>query len=347
MIRACFTAPLTASRPFPSTRDTLAIKWQQLSGIALPAMISAQEKQTFIKNFVGNRSFFSLSSPSEQFIQRLAALGHSTPSVKQRAALYEQFQTLAAQTLEKSPHHERMRQWANAISSEQQLEVFVQELLAHCHCIDELKPLATLSIQQKRHCLFALRDQSVYGQLRAAYTSVRAELPLIALTTALFPGLFALTHVARYLCFEMGELLGCDPHGFSKAAWIGPVIEELVFRTLLQTGVSSALSLLNIDEETQELIAVILTAIVFGLAHFYNPHDLIEHNLCHFINCTIGGIVLGFLYERYGFIASAASHTLFNTTLLTIASLISGALPMNERISLVALRHLRELSFNF
>lgn len=340
MIMPCLSTP----RPLPIAQDTLARKWQQLIGIAMPSMISRQEKYTFVKDFFAKRSFLPLPSIPQQFAQRLATLGHTTPSKSQREEIYQQFQTLALQTLEQTPCSDRLQQWVSTISSEQQLEVFVQELFTHCHCIDELKPLAALSAKQRKLCLSALRDHSAYGQFRAACTSVKTELPLIALTTALFPGLFALTHLVRFLCFEMGEFLGCDPYAFSTTAMVGPVIEELVFRTLLQTGIKSSLSLIHLDDETQEMLAVILTAIIFGLAHFYNPHDLIEQNLCHFINCTLGGVVLGLLYERYGLIASASSHTLFNTVLLSIESLISNALPINERISSVARSVLYQLS---
>lgn len=92
-------------------------------------------------------------------------------------------------------------------------------------------------------------------------------------------------------------------------AIIAPIMEELLFRAGLQTAIKYCI------QSKTSVIHVILTALIFGLAHLSNTHDVTKFQA---IASSITGIGFGLLFEYYGIWASIGGHTINNTILISI-----------------------------
>jgi len=88
------------------------------------------------------------------------------------------------------------------------------------------------------------------------------------------------------------------------ALFIAPIGEEMLFRGVLQTGLKR-LTLPSHHPTRHRWLAILLTAVAFGLLHYPTPH---------YIPALITlGIILGYLYERTGSLTvPILLHMLFN-----------------------------------
>ncbi len=91
-----------------------------------------------------------------------------------------------------------------------------------------------------------------------------------------------------------------------------PTLEELLFRGLLQT-------LLIALFPQASLMAVCITALLFGLAHLTNAKENDAYHQA--INTTFSGIFFGLVAMQLGLWAAIAAHMMNNTIALTLLML--------------------------
>lgn len=94
--------------------------------------------------------------------------------------------------------------------------------------------------------------------------------------------------------------------------WL-PILEEFIFRGGLQSLLSLSLSYTNPDLESNvvALYAVMLTSLLFGLAHIPNSKN--NDNYPQMIRCIFAGLAFGALYEQKGIFPAIAAHIANNT----------------------------------
>ncbi|CUI17530.1 hypothetical protein PNK_1925 [Candidatus Protochlamydia naegleriophila] len=120
-----------------------------------------------------------------------------------------------------------------------------------------------------------------------------------------------------------------------KAVWTiavaAPVIEEIIFRGVLQRGVGLVQKgwnhFVTQRELSQEELAVQrtwriqITAIVFAAAHLMNPHSSTAAKLTQFTWCYVGGVAYGYLSDKYKTLSvSILAHGFNNMLALCIAT---------------------------
>ncbi len=95
------------------------------------------------------------------------------------------------------------------------------------------------------------------------------------------------------------------------AILVAPVFEEIIFRGILLTSVHHFQKTINLcredfwghtlnaaDHKSQEVFRVRLTAVIFGLAHAFNPHSSLALKALQISVATVGGLTYGYLKER-------------------------------------------------
>lgn len=116
---------------------------------------------------------------------------------------------------------------------------------------------------------------------------------------------------------------------FWKIAVIGPVIEEIIFRVVIQGCFDFLATKIFQDKEVEifsykiklaTLVSVVATSILFGLAHYSNGLGIAQ-----VIGTTISGVILGVLRDQYNPLASMAAHITNNTLAAIALTLISKA----------------------
>ena len=118
---------------------------------------------------------------------------------------------------------------------------------------------------------------------------------------------------------------------------LAPLLEEFIFRILLvgiplfalysgRASLSYFLkclwtpSSLNIIDTKKSLFVIIFVGVAFGFAHIAFGDSWSEGK---FTQATIGGIILGWVYFRYGFVASLLIHWATNYFIFAYAHFIS------------------------
>ena len=82
---------------------------------------------------------------------------------------------------------------------------------------------------------------------------------------------------------------------------IQPINEELIFRGYILRKF--------IKENRTFIVGILFSSVLFASIHF-NPLDV---NYKHIISMFILGLILGFIFYRFGLVASIVSHVFFNT----------------------------------
>ena len=118
---------------------------------------------------------------------------------------------------------------------------------------------------------------------------------------------------------------------------LAPLIEEFGFRFLLigiplfalysrRTSVKYFIRCLwnpdslDIHDSTKAILLIIFVGVLFGFAHIAFGESWSEGK---FAQATAGGIILGWVYLRYGFVASLLIHWATNYFVFSYANLIS------------------------
>jgi len=92
----------------------------------------------------------------------------------------------------------------------------------------------------------------------------------------------------------------------------GPVLEELVFRGLLQPVLTKGVAFIYGDKEIEvfnhkikiaEAVGVTASSVLFGMAHLTNGTGVQQ-----VISTTLTGLVLGTLKNRYGLLSATSAH---------------------------------------
>lgn len=165
-------------------------------------------------------------------------------------------------------------------------------------------------------------------------------LPHFSLGLAVGVGDFAFTIVTMALLDSQG-MLRVHPDKNSKysqniarsllfIALFGPIVEEGLFRGLIQPLLTKTIQILIPAAASSvfgsgltiaTLVSIIATAALFGVAHYFNPH---QHAHIQAIACTLSGICLGILSAQFGIGAAIAAHVA-NNTIISAALALSGS----------------------
>lgn len=131
---------------------------------------------------------------------------------------------------------------------------------------------------------------------------------------------------------EVGKI-GADPikaveyskavlASFWQTAVIAPVLEEIVFRVVIQGAFDFITDKIFGDKEVEifshkiklaALVSIVATSVLFGLAHYGSGLGLAQ-----VISATIGGLVYGVLRHKYNPLASMSAHITNNSIILLI-----------------------------
>lgn len=139
--------------------------------------------------------------------------------------------------------------------------------------------------------------------------------PVVLTVTAMVFRLFNSDY--KFEAHSTLEALG-DPNqstGFIVALWVmaavlAPVAEECFFRGILQTFLTDMLR--------SRRLAILLSAVAFGLVHFPQPYAVPA--------MIVLGVMLGYLYDRTGaLISPIVVHVAFNVKTLVWDALMSGS----------------------
>lgn len=114
---------------------------------------------------------------------------------------------------------------------------------------------------------------------------------------------------------------------FWETAVFVPIIEEILFRVILQGLLDYITSAIFQDAEVEifshkiklaAVVSVVATSIIFGSAHYFSGLGII-----HVINATITGLMLGILRHKQNPLASIMAHITNNSiAILLISTLI-------------------------
>ncbi len=105
-----------------------------------------------------------------------------------------------------------------------------------------------------------------------------------------------------------------------------PILEEIIFRVIIQNFFhwisqkivpDQNLEFFSCKLKLSLLVAIIATAILFGMAHLSSGLGII-----HVILATVGGITYGILKEKQGLPASIAAHMTNNAIVYGICCLV-------------------------
>jgi len=113
-----------------------------------------------------------------------------------------------------------------------------------------------------------------------------------------------------------------------KSAVIGPILEEVIFRGVLQPSLRWIVSVWLPDVSLKvafippmalaSMISVVATSVLFGFMHLTNNHSYKKFQALH---ATGIGIVYGVLAANYGLGASIGAHIMSNTILFINAAI--------------------------
>lgn len=92
---------------------------------------------------------------------------------------------------------------------------------------------------------------------------------------------------------------------FLYVSFLGPIVEELVFRGFL----------LRRLEKRGKVLAIVVTSLLFGLMH---------QNLPQVLNATLIGLVMGYIAMEYSIIWSIVLHIFNNFVMCELAGLLLG-----------------------
>src|SRR5581483_10094487 len=98
-----------------------------------------------------------------------------------------------------------------------------------------------------------------------------------------------------------------------------PIIEEIQFRYILQTGFTY-ISSLFLSMNHVKAISIPLTSYLFGMCHLGHQHEYVG---LHCINAEISGCLYGHLMENFGLWASIAAHATHNTIIVLTGLMLS------------------------
>lgn len=93
-----------------------------------------------------------------------------------------------------------------------------------------------------------------------------------------------------------------------------PVLEELVFRFLIQDGLK-----LTLHKNLKGTFRIHLTAGLFGLCHAYSGYGTLFYRIKNAAYAYLGGVVYGGVKERHSIAAAVVVHGLYNATTLACA----------------------------
>lgn len=107
-----------------------------------------------------------------------------------------------------------------------------------------------------------------------------------------------------------------------------PLVEELLFRGILQPSITNAISstfptsirtCLRTNLSRSTVISIAGTATLFGLLHHINNHTINNRKDVNFqvINATCAGLMYGSAAAKFGLPAAVAAHITFNTSIMT------------------------------
>jgi hypothetical protein len=94
-----------------------------------------------------------------------------------------------------------------------------------------------------------------------------------------------------------------------------PVLEEIVYRGVVQTGISLSLEMLGTNPMISKTISVFCTTVMFGIAH----EKKLRKNA--FTSSAVAGLVMGILKEYKGLPSSIVAHMLHNFSIILLDKL--------------------------
>lgn len=111
---------------------------------------------------------------------------------------------------------------------------------------------------------------------------------------------------------------------------IGPLLEEFIFRKLLQEGLKNKLASLanrispssNITKENKfiKVISIMTIPVLFGLSHHYplsfSPNQSRNERIFDITYKSLFGVALGIAKERFGLFTSVSAHVLNNSFII-------------------------------
>ena len=104
---------------------------------------------------------------------------------------------------------------------------------------------------------------------------------------------------------------------------IAPITEELLFRAGLYTYISA---------KFHKRVALIISTLIFAVAHFYIPLD--------FLSCVLAGVVFAIIYDKTGNIwYSIVAHALCNLEALMVNTLASQGIFLQYEINGYSMYH--------
>jgi membrane protease YdiL (CAAX protease family) len=105
----------------------------------------------------------------------------------------------------------------------------------------------------------------------------------------------------------------------------GPLIEEVAFRIVLLGGVAWLMARLMSDDRRIFRVALIVSALVFGLMHILYggrvPEEVL-HAVGVVLKTSTAGALLGWIYWRWGFPHAIVCHMVANATHLVLMPLL-------------------------
>lgn len=94
-----------------------------------------------------------------------------------------------------------------------------------------------------------------------------------------------------------------------------PVLEEIIYRGIAQTGVSACLEMFRIDPLLSKIISIFCATVMFGMAHEPKIAQI------YFTRSAVAGFVMGVTKEIYGLPTSIVAHMLHNCSIIVIDKL--------------------------
>lgn len=118
---------------------------------------------------------------------------------------------------------------------------------------------------------------------------------------------------------EYAAMIGAN---FWQVAVLIPVIEEIIFRVIIQGTIEFVAEKVFGDREVEifshkiklaALISIVATSVLFGLAHLSSGMGIAQ-----VVVTTVSGLVFGILRHKYNPLASMAAHITNNTIVMII-----------------------------
>ena len=94
-----------------------------------------------------------------------------------------------------------------------------------------------------------------------------------------------------------------------------PVLEEIIYRGVAQTGMSACLEMFPIDPLLSKIISIFCATVMFGMAHEPKIAQI------YFTRSAVAGLVMGVTKEVYGLPTSIVAHMLHNCSIIVIDKL--------------------------